>query len=462
MSEIRAFVGHSFTDDDAEVVGKFLKYFDQISNLDPTFSWKHAEPAEPKMLAEKVMALLSDSNVFIGICTKKERVILDRSLTKARLRPGFLRGEEGQFAWKTSDWIIQEIGLARGKNFDLVLLVERDVRKPGGLQGDIEYIPFDRASPEKSFGKLLEMVTALSPKPLGFQTATSDPSPLQAEVKSEAKSPTDDSLWTPQPDWSRARYEIALISMIANGETAAANAISAAYLTTDEATEGENKVTWDAFSEFFRLNYGKGGSLSKLRELADAHPNSTATLRYLAGAFERYGDYSTAASTYEAAANRVTDNSRALDLMRLAAMAYAHAGVEVTASGVVQRMKERVESSLNGELQLLKVLRELAEITKNDEVALATMERIVEVDPSDINLKFSLAYKHSEYGNDDLTLLHYLRIPWQERNSMTWNNLGVAFDHFSLAAKSVSAYRQAEELDETLAMNNLALKFIAA
>ena|SRR5260221_4067504 len=130
MNQIRAFVGHSFTDDDAEIVGKFLKYFDQLSNMNPNFSWDHAEAAEPKILAEKVMSLLADKNVFIGICTKKERVVQPGALTKSVFSRRFLRVEEGAAYWKTSDWIIQEIGVAKGRNLDLILLVENDLRNP--------------------------------------------------------------------------------------------------------------------------------------------------------------------------------------------------------------------------------------------------------------------------------------------------------------------------------------------
>jgi len=43
---------------------------------------------------------------------------------------------------------------------------------------------------------------------------------------------------------------------------------------------------------------------------------------------------------------------------------------------------------------------------------------------------------------------------------MAWNNLGVAFDQSALRAKSVDAYRKAEEAGETLAMSNLALKYL--
>jgi len=100
-------------------------------------------------------------------CTRKERVVQPTALARTILKKGFVKAREADISWKTSDWIIQEIGLAKGRGLDLILLIEDGVRKPGGLQGDVEYIPFDRGSPEKSFGKILEMVAALSPKASG-------------------------------------------------------------------------------------------------------------------------------------------------------------------------------------------------------------------------------------------------------------------------------------------------------
>src|SRR3989442_32380 len=135
MNLIRAFVGHSFTDDDAEVVGRFLKFFEQLSELHPNFTWEHAEPAEPKILAEKVMHLLADKNLFVAICTKKERVVLPDLLKATAFPPGYLKARRETFYWKTSDWIIQEIGLAIGRSLPLVLIVEDGLRQPGGLQG---------------------------------------------------------------------------------------------------------------------------------------------------------------------------------------------------------------------------------------------------------------------------------------------------------------------------------------
>src|SRR5262245_60623889 len=105
MEEIRAFVGHSFTAADKDVVREFLEYFQTLTNGYP-FTWDHAEQAEPETLAKKVLAKIRDKNVFIGICTRKERAIEPGSLWLI----SWLKkaaGNEADFEWKTSDWIIQ-------------------------------------------------------------------------------------------------------------------------------------------------------------------------------------------------------------------------------------------------------------------------------------------------------------------------------------------------------------------
>jgi hypothetical protein len=157
VTEIRAFVGHSFSKDDSEVVRKFLDYFVRISSIVPEFGWVHAEVAEPKQLADKVMRLIADCNVFIGICTRKEYAVDPRVLRTKYFGYG-LGVQKDALVWKTSDWIIQEIGLAIGKGLNLILLIEDGVRDPGGLQGNIEYVPFERSALEEAFGKLLEMI----------------------------------------------------------------------------------------------------------------------------------------------------------------------------------------------------------------------------------------------------------------------------------------------------------------
>lgn len=463
MSEIRAFVGHSFTEDDKAVVASFLKYFDQVSNILPSFSWQNAETAEPKDLADKVLSLIADKNVFIGICTKKERVLRQRQLKKAWFRDRSFVVEEKSFEWKTSDWIIQEIGLAIGRGLSLILLVEDGVRIPGGLQGNMEYVPFDREFPEKCCGKLIEMLTALSPR-APVQTLSADTQALQ-DKRDEPETPPDRAWKTPQPDWGRMQYEIACMRMIATEDFEGADTIDAAYLESSDGAKGDNAHTWRAFVEYMKLTFGKGGSFAKLQDLALEFPDNSEILEYLARGYGEYKDRANAAATYKAAASKSTNNATALRLMRHAAEEYAYAGMSSSAARILAEMKDKSvdAASYKGreERWLLEAIRWTAEVAKEDDVVLAAMERMVELDPSSTDARFELAYKHSQSGNNDLALFHYLKIPEQQRHSGTWNNLGVAFDHFSMPGRSVSAYRKAEALGNTLAMGNLAHKFLS-
>ena len=83
MGQIKAFVGHSFVEEDRPVVSVFLDYFNQLTGLLPHFSWVHAEAAEPKELAEKVLALME------GGAEEITRVVIDAAkagdLSAARL-----------------------------------------------------------------------------------------------------------------------------------------------------------------------------------------------------------------------------------------------------------------------------------------------------------------------------------------------------------------------------------------
>ena len=133
MSPIKAFVGHSFTAEDSEIVEKFLKFFTRLEKMNAGFSWVHAEAAEPKQLADKVMTLIQDRNLFIGICTKKELAVRPERLSKLPLLNKQYANIQ-DLEWKTSDWIIQEIGLAKGRNLEILLLIENGVRKPAAFR----------------------------------------------------------------------------------------------------------------------------------------------------------------------------------------------------------------------------------------------------------------------------------------------------------------------------------------
>jgi len=146
--------------------------------------------------------------------------------------------------------------------------------------------------------------------------------------------------------------------------------------------------------------------------------------------------------------------------MGQAAFEEAKAGETDRAMEAIGQMKSLTNAVDGTEVRVLETLRQVAELAKDDQAVLGALERLAEVKSGDIGIMFSLAFRHSECGNTDVALLHYLRIPEHERDSATWNNLGVAFGERALSAKSVTAYRKSRSMGETLAMSNLANKFI--
>ena len=249
MPQLRAFVGHSFTDDDQSVVAQFLKFFDQLKASALDFNWTHAESAEPKELSTKVQSLLVGKNLFIGICTAKELAIPQASVRPLVFDHNKVAAAKWEFELKTSDWIIQEIGLAIGHGFDLILLLEDGVRRPGGLQGNIEYIPFSRETPSDSFGRILEMLTALAGAP-ARQTTTSLESRAE-DVQDESPAPAlsfIDELAQPNPDWPEERFEIAFFHFTMVDEPAKAEKISEAYLGRNGISD-EKRTSWAAYEE---------------------------------------------------------------------------------------------------------------------------------------------------------------------------------------------------------------------
>jgi hypothetical protein len=225
MQGLRAFVGHSFSDQDKPLVSIFCEHFDNLAKAHLGFTWDHAIEAEPSPLSDKVLAKIEGKNVFIGICTKNELAIRDGSLRPTFLRKDMRSAAARDFRWKTSDWIIQEIGLAVGRKMSIIIFLEEHVREPGGLYGNIEYIPFSRANPQASFDKLLQMLLSVSPKePIA---STADAEPALSEEKKLAEDAGIDL--EPTPEWTKDQYHSAMVRVVIDGNKDALERISSSY-----------------------------------------------------------------------------------------------------------------------------------------------------------------------------------------------------------------------------------------
>src|SRR5262249_6669399 len=128
-----------------------------------------------------------------------------------------------------------------------------------------------------------------------------------------------------------------------------AEAISKAYLATDNAAQGDNRNSWKAFCEYARLMLAKGGTLPALKELAAAYPDNSKVLAYLDNGFGFYQHYARAASTYEVAAKQSHDPKERLRLLKCAAKDYARAEAPEAVSAVIIQMKAGAQTAENGQ-----------------------------------------------------------------------------------------------------------------
>ncbi len=462
MTSINAFVGHSFTEEDDALVAAILTYLAQVASLHPGFTWVHAKHPEPISVNEKVLALLEGKDLFIGICTRKELVVEWSALSSSWWKRDALFAKESDFEWKTSDWIIQEIGLAIGRGMKIILLIEDGIRRPGALQGNLEHIPLSRSTPEKSFGTLLGMLTALLPHSGVGQAAGQQTMPASSSSASSKGGTAEHDWITPKPDWKKGDFEFGMMQCIATNNESAKRDVDEKFLASDVGASQQRRDEWAAYKEYMCILFGRGGNIAKLEGIASGLPDSDDAVEYLARAYEHYEEYQKAAPALRNAAEKAKLTGDKVRLLGQAAVNYEKAGQSAEADAAMTELHAISARTGDCNVEVLVAEKNLGEQRKDDDAEIATQERLLELNPSDVEIRFSLAYKYSLVNRDGLAAYHYSRIQRKVRSPMVWNNLGVAFQSLKLPIKAVDAYVKSIDLGETLAMANLANRFLKA
>ncbi len=449
-------MGHSFLPEDDVVVRAFLDFLTTLQGSLPSFMWEHAQSAEPNTITDKVLRIAKDKNLFIGICTVKESAVLNGALIGPRWPDRrHLRIPINQVAQKTSDWIIQEIGMAIGMNMKTIILQEKGIRLPGGLQGNTEYIPFERSRPSDAFPALVQMISSLSPQ----EQPTTLPATAEAKVDESVEQPAQPTVEfdsaSPDNTWGESAYEFAIFKAASRKDKEIFERIDAAYRKTQFAASSDEVVAWDAHKAWARIRFGFEGNLQSLKDIVKNNPRNSRALESLARAYSFYKEHNYAASTYLQAAKVADDASSVEGLFERSVEQYVADRKYEMAFIVAEDLRKMIDSNPDTELGYLRALIHIAAAQKDDELHATALERITELQPNDVGHRFLPALKQSELGNNDLALSEYSRVPDREKVPGIWNNLGVQFDHFDLGAKAVGAFTEAANQDETLAMSNL-------
>jgi Flp pilus assembly protein TadD len=353
--------------------------------------------------------------------------------------------------------LIQESGFAIGNKKQLIFLVEEGIHKFPELQGDLEIIPFSRDSIENTFIKLNQMIESMRGK-----KAEGTPSEKRVEVS--------------EPQEAITKGEKVKKEIESKEQEAFEHFFSAAYTERNarrvkevydeelcRILSAEERVLWKAIALRLAHELGDGEAFNEL--LKHAEENKTPeVIRQLATRYEEMREYQKAKDNYLIAKD-LYDISKQEDKKEILSC-FEQAGLCLALDGKYDTAIEIIEQPLHltrleeykGET--LSALAKIAKMSNDTEKFFVYAEGALNSNPANTDLRFDLAYHYAEKNHNRLSVLHYRKLVDTTKSPAGLNNLGVGYETLGLKAKSVEFYSKAIEDNETLAMANVAQRYL--
>lgn len=270
-----AFVGHSFLPEDQDIVSyvKDLLREMQINCIT-------GERAEASEIHAKVKRRILDAEYFVGIFTRRHKI-------------------EDKQLWTTTEWVVQELAFAAANKKKLIILREEGLIDFAGLQGNLEYIEFNRETLHLASIKLLQTLWSLNPSRMQIG---SDKSLMQADALKIAV---------------EANPEEPMLRVALAGALRAKGLLKAALDTIDEvlAVSPELPSAIVTKAQILRSKGHHSEAKEILYSLAETYPSDGNILHELAHLLAEQGDTTGAEKAFERAADCQPTLVRHLDCL---------------------------------------------------------------------------------------------------------------------------------------------------
>ncbi len=440
--KLKAFAGHSFDERDRPLVDKILRFLRSAG-----IECESGEPAENRSVSTKVRERIDQNQIFVGIFTCRCKL-------------------DGKDLYSTSNWVIQESGYAIGKEKELILLVENNIDNFPELQGDLECVPFQRDSLDDAFLKLNEIIgnirtrlfqkvpLEVAQEPPKSEQPVSFPEGKQAEISQNAG-----ILETVQTTEQTKR---GILGRMLNALLDKKNFEEGQRIFREEASpllDEKERILWEGACLRISYELGDTSAFKGIEELVLANPKNEDIHRQLAIALEGMKMWDKATREFLTSADLESDSSdKCSDYGRAALCMFM--GNKITEGKKL--MEEKLQQYKNEEpaYHLYKALIDMADKEGDKETFVLYAERALELNPVDSNLRFQTAYKYNELSRRHLGLYHYRLLETYNRDGACLNNLGVVQSELQLSCRSIASYKESAELKNTLAMANLAYKYL--
>jgi tetratricopeptide (TPR) repeat protein len=455
--KISAFVGHSFTKEDEPLVFEIIRCLNAVENAIEGFAWDHALEAAPIEVQDKVLAKMDGKNLLIAICSAKEHVFDRKSFWKIPFSKNILISSDA-VQTKTSDWIIQEIGVAIGRGMQVIVLQERGVRKPGNFQGNVEFIDFDRNNFSEILTKLIQMVRFIKPK------AVSDLATV--EYNEDARSPVDEKITAemialreiPEEKWTKDTFFEYTFNAIYKKDWAAVTDANERFSRSKFGSTDEERAAFKASEIGTDCFIHESDRITELKRLAERYPENERILYNLASCFDQLKQPEEASKIFLKLSTLKEPN---VTYMIQAADCLIRVGKLESAREQLIEIKNQKKLTSEDKEKILKLIASIEDANSNSLLYCAAAEGALSINSDDHNLRFNLALKYGTYGLNKNSLTHYNTLKRKNPTEACYNNLGVAYKNLGLEGLAVDAYLESQNLGGTTAVGNLAGKLVA-
>jgi tetratricopeptide (TPR) repeat protein len=451
MAIVSAFIGRSFNKREETLWFEIRKILDSLKPMG--FSWEDADEAEAEPISDKVKQKIERNDLFIGILTRGEPIIAGRS---------FFKGKYCLWAkvinCLASYWIIQESGYAIGRGKKVTFLIEEGLQIPGGLNNDFEYIAVDRTNLSETIIKITQIISneiATKIRPSEKEVPGGKVTELIPLQKGEAQN--EQPVQVTEEDEGNLRK---LIDAIDKKDFSVAKKHFDLLLETGPVKANPTLEIWCKVYYYKKLYLaGQREALDQVRAIADENPTNQSAIKSLLECFEYYDQTEEAIETIESFLKREPDIKLRFKLsLLLSNFEFKLKKYEPTRKRLSEFLAA-LDSNADRHL-VYKTLGDAYKEQGDKNIACYLYEMALKYDPTDLSLRFQLAYSYGEIEKAELSVYHYKVYLNTDQDQVVLNNLGMEYEKLLLLGKSVSALRKADVAGETLSSSNLARMFL--
>ncbi len=422
---LSAFVGRSFLEDDKKIWHDLRDILDSLKTMG--FEYEDGKEGQIRPISEKVQEIILRHEIYIGVLTKRYPIWQEPTSWQARwLHP---LGSYTPQKWTASEWVIEEIGFAIGKGLKVLLLIEKGVNFPtADLDGDTQWISFNRDNLSASQTEISQMVLHLI-----SQRVTSIAEPASAATTS----PSGQEQLAAQktPTFSEQLKNIK--KHVLSGSFSEADRIQREI--TDSELDAKQRSSTEAFLLYFRAINSDTNALDRLKKRCAEDPSDHVALESLAGVFTSFADFNQASKLLICNLNNVPRNQRSNLAIRASQALCEDGKSNDSIPLLLESLQQEKDESIR--ILLYSEMAKVAEKTKNTNMEIAFLERVLKAEPTNNTARFRLAYVCSESKLGKLAAYHYDVVAKHTDWRGASNNLGVTYGELGLKAAQCRLYK---------------------